>query len=555
MADPRSLARDQSAEEYQPHIGITPQGGAAGFAAAPPVANTGLTDGIKALSGIEPALNNFVDAREADDKVKDTARARADALANAMELSAAVKAGKIAPTQSKWYMEAYKQQYGEVLGDQWTAEAKQAWSTNPDRNSDNPNAADNFIKQFTADKLKSVGGDQAVLAGAVPRLQAMGNTMREAQATYTNHQVAEKNLENFGTLVSGDVDTFINAHGGMSEATLNDQIKQRVKLASLQGVDFESANKEVVNAFVNKARETGSFAMLKTLKSIDHIGNNPKYASAIRGAEDAIVSRAAANESRAWTAQQRADKAAAKSGAATMVEWIIDNPGKPVPPEMKKSLARIDPTTLIEVDKWHTHDVGNVEKQTPQEIDRVEKAIYAAGPDAQNEVSRQITTGVLKDPSEVKRLLGVARELSENHLASDKTFQDAEQRIKEFGQASNMGSKELLLNPQAVDDGILGYKREYVQWRIAHPTASFLERQDKSDELEAAYIKNIKTTGSKIKIDDGYVPGSARNLPAPAVQPLPSGGMRATGSTALTSPLSTTEQARRDELLRKQQGN
>jgi len=195
---------------------------------APPIRSTGLEDGIKALSGIEPTLNNFIGERVANEKIVDTDKARADALSSALEYSAAVKAGKIAPTNSKWYMEAYKHQYGEVLADQWKAEATTAWSTNPDRNSDNPNAADAFIQKFTADKLASVGNDPHVLAGATPKLAQMGASMREAQAAYTNKQVTEKNLENFGTLVSTDVDAYTKARGTMSDATLRDNIKERV---------------------------------------------------------------------------------------------------------------------------------------------------------------------------------------------------------------------------------------------------------------------------------------------------------------------------------------
>lgn len=530
MADPRSFNRDQSADAFSPHTSLQTPGGGGTFIAAPAVTDGGLGEGIKALAGIEPALGAFVEARSAEQKERDTTAGRDAALVSAMEHGEAVRTGRIPANQSKWFMIGYKHQYGEVLGEKWTAEAKAAWAVNPDRNSDSPGAADEFIRKFTEEKLASgAGADPYVRSGLTPKLAHMQTVIRTAQAEWSAKQVTEKNLENFGQLVSGDIDAFINGRGAVSEAQLREAITARDRQARLMGVDNDAINKEIVQAFVNKARETGSFAMLKTLRGLEHIGNNPKYGAAIRVAEDAIVARAASNESRAWTAEQRADKVAAKAGLSSAMGWIIENPGKPLPDELRRVLNRIDPKALVDAEAYRNTDSKNHQQMTPAQIYNVERQVHAAGLDAENVAGRLILSGAVPDPAEAKRILAESRAVGQ--ITSEKEYTNLGARVKELATTAFITGKEVMLDPQAIGDGIYGAEREYIRWRRANPMASDMEKHVKAEELQSFFIKQIKSY-SKISASlptdydgaAGNAPGTPRPPPPPKLGPDPGPG-------------------------------
>jgi hypothetical protein len=489
MADPR-FSREQV--EFNPdRVGMRPSAPTASLNFVPPPRSTGFDDAMKALSSLEPAIDGFLEKKQKELSDKDLKAGREAAMKEALEYGEAVRQGKLAPNQSKWFMKGYKAQYGELLGQQWAQEAKSAWEGSDAKNSDKPDAANGFITDFIKGKLNSAAGlDPDVREGLLPQMTHMRGSIMAAQSAYSAEQVKQRNLEVAGGLISGDIDKYAN--GQMTLDQLMVSIKDRDKFAKVQGVNPDDFNKMIVESFTAKAREKGDRRLLDAVKSYQYVGNNPKYQNALRSADDAILSRQASQESLAWTRYQRQMHEQSRMGVINVYAALgkMQDAGMTpeVTPEMRKYLEGTgDPEAVTKATSYAKTLREGQQEDRPMDVNDAYKRIFMSGPNAPQELDAMILGKQIKSKDNIVALHSLVRSVSQ--ITNDDFFNKPAERIRVLALQGEFGKPGIDTN--AVADAVDGYQREYAKWRMANPQATEMDRMAISQKLEQAFMTHL----------------------------------------------------------------
>lgn len=500
MADPRDFARPDTSQQFRPDRAeqIRPNATPPSVTPVPGInPDFSATDqGLKGLGTLMPELNQFIDRKDRENSEAEIQAGRQKQLELAMDSAEAVRQGKLAPNQSKWFMKGYKAQYGELLGDQWALEAKTAWMGGEAKNSDDPTAAATFLRDFTAKKLGSAAGmDPDVRAGLLPRLANMHSAIMSAQAEYSSQQVYEKNLEIVGQLIAGEIDTFINAHGNMSMEELFTRVKSRDAAGRLQGVKNDDLNKAVVQAVISKARETGSTSLLNILKKYPTVGNNPKYLDTIRSAADAIESKALARASHAMAIEARNIRVAGQRAFATVFDTLLKQREQGIRPHLTAENIDLlkksgDAETGVKALKLMEDQGSEFDKPRPQEMVAMYKAL-AAAPEGRrySEVEVLIDSGLVRDRETARLALGIAKQLDDEKIQSHSAYTEGTSRIQRLADQTAMGPTQI--DPTAVNEATSAFQRDFTIWMATHPGATNVEVDKQKNDLIDKYLQQL----------------------------------------------------------------
>jgi hypothetical protein len=494
MADPKDFRRGApGADVYDPERGtaggLKPAAPATTNVYVPPPKSTMTDDAVKALAGIEPALDHYFAKKTKEVSEQDLERGRQAALENALEMGEAVRQGKVAPNESKWFMKGYKAQYGENVGQQWALEAKTQWEQSEAKNSDDPKAVERFLLDFTQKKLQDPASrDPDVRAGLTPVLAKTRTALMAAQTEYTAAKVKETHLNNVGVAVSNDLDLYRS--GRMTAEQLMASIQQKDGAAKLMGVDPVEFNKSIVAAVTNKARELNDPNLLKVLKSYQYIGNNPKYAGAIRTAEDAIISRSATMANLAYTQMMRQRAEQERVGMIKVYDMLLDqrkNGGEiRMTPEIELEMKKTgQPDAYTKTMAFINTMRGDGEHMSVDEINRLNQAIIAAGPNGLAALDYMAPS--IKNERVYNQLRSIAQ--ASTDLTNDRVFTDTTARIEKYAGQGEFGPTPI--DPRARRDAIAEFRTQYVQWVARNPQTSPQERDAFALKLEQSVTDRL----------------------------------------------------------------
>lgn len=538
MADPNAVRRPTP--DFNPQVGFNPNSNPAGSSFNPVLAprTSSLDEGLRALMQLEPKLDAFMAKADKEQEEKDTAAGREAALKEALSYGDAVKQGKISPTQSKWFMKGYKSQYGETIGQQWALEAKTAWSEGEAKNSDDPEAAKKFIQNFIHTKLQDPASqDEDVRAGLLPLLRNTGSTIMAAQAEYQAKKVKETHLDNVGIAISNDIDLF--RQGKMSRDQLLQSIQQRDSAGLLMGIDKEDMKKTLVAAFTEKAKVTGDASLLTTLKSIPFIGNNPKYAAAISSADLHITSKSAAEESRAFTRQQRARAEQERVGMLNIYDMLSAKSlkgEKIVPSAELYAAARAtgNPQAFVAVNAFIDKMNENSQKDDPQVVKDAMLQVARGGPNAM-QIAEDLIQSKINDKTNIATLISYAR--TAESFQNDRSFWGPAQEIL------NTGPKGMDGTPATVTrDAADKYQTMYLEFLNTNPKATESEKMKFAVEAKRMLVETLtphmlgggRVIGGGVSVDLPAILASSKTaeealskVPKPALQALTDEQLRA----------------------------
>lgn len=495
MADPRDFYRADTTQQFRPdrQVGITPRAQAPGIVAVPGLlpAPTVTDKGLSVLAQLAPELEGIAAQRQRELSEEEIQAGREAALREAKEFGDAVREGKIAPNQSKWFMKGYKLQYGENLGQQWAMEAKVAWESSEAKNSDNPNAARDFLTQFTQEKFKTAAAmDPDVRAGLMPNLGRAHSTIMAAQAEYSAIKVREQHLENVGVAISNDLDLL--AAGKMTRADFLKTLESRDKQGILMGINKEDMTKSIVQAVTNKARSSNSMGVLKILDDYRFVGKNPKYASAIRAAEDGIISRSAALESQAWTREQRARQERERVGMTHIFDALYDQHSRGEEPRLTPDIVATMKSVGTPQAFSQTLSMFNTMKDKAQEMDvkevnRTTMDVIQAGPQALARLDYLVESGQVKNLAVYGQLRSIAQAAVD--LTNDRTFVDFTQRVKTYADKAEVG--KAMIDPYAGEKVTNEFRYRYIQWVRNNPSADQNDRDIFAQKLSEQMFKAV----------------------------------------------------------------
>lgn len=498
MADPRDYARPDAGQNYRPDrsVGVAPAAASTGLnvvQAIGPQPNSVTDQATKALSGLMPALEAIAEKQTKQQTEEELQAGREAALAQGVEYAEAVSSGKLPANQSPFFMKGYKTQYGENLGQQWAMEAKVKWEQSAEKNSDDPTAIRAFLTSFTQEKLKTAPSQDAdIRAGMLPYLGKAHGALIAAQTEYSGKKVQEQHLENVGIAIMTDLDLL--GSGKMTRDQFLKSLEGRDAAALSIGVNKDDMTKSIVAAVTDKARRTGNMSVLKILDDYKFVGKNPKYAAAIRGAEDAIISRAASNESRAWTAQQRARQVREDTGLTAIYDKFFDQlrNGEDVriTPQIATDAKAIGTSAALPQVMAFFKTMKDQSQETPvKEQDRMANAILNAGPQGLAALTYLVTTDQVKGTKTYDYLRRIAE--TGRDLTNDRVFLDHTQRIFQYGQRTEYG--KAIINPMAVEKTMNEFRYRYTQWVSQNPATDPQQRDQYAAKLSDEMKKTLDT--------------------------------------------------------------
>jgi hypothetical protein len=174
-------------------------------------AGQGLKDLAGALSDLAPNLQRFADSQIEDEKKKGSAKA-ISLFEEVQETGKQIKAGEIAPHESKWFRLAAREQYGRLSAAKFAGDLQAAITSDPNLK-ESTSAKDfdafeaNFRKQWLTEHVGE-DADPALDAGFGPRAEESMLNIRNGwieqagkrlengvlEATYQEHQVTISEL-------------------------------------------------------------------------------------------------------------------------------------------------------------------------------------------------------------------------------------------------------------------------------------------------------------------------------------------------------------------------
>lgn len=273
---------------------------------------------VDALSGLQPQLKGYLTEAREEKKQSDIDEGRAAALKNALEWGAAVSQGLVDPQSSEWFMKAYKEQYGRVLGQKVIAEAEAEWFNSEGFNSGDTASfepfADSVRKKYITD-----GMDADTLAGLIPVLDNGMSSLRSTHVRNSAEIIRKNALENWSTDAANQIDEIFKTGSFSSEAdyqAIYDKLgvlEAHAKVAGYVATPSD-LNNIMVDLLITKAVETNDTRYLKVLEN--HRGNmsagltlygREKIAgarSAIQTSRNAAYARSVAADAAALTLRQ-----------------------------------------------------------------------------------------------------------------------------------------------------------------------------------------------------------------------------------------------------------
>lgn len=346
MADPNRQPRRVAPELELSTVGLRPAATGA-FNYAPPPQEKGFADALKALSQVEPQIEAIASQISEKNRKRDEAEGQQRALeAGGMSEEEAIKAGKLSVTDSSAFRIGYRTQYWRTQAVGWANEGREAWVKSGAPNSDDPQAAQKFLQQFFADKLKDVKDPHAREA-ALPVIQQSVANIIQAQSEFRQKRQMSDHLHNFGIEATSVINDVMS--GRLSNQAAAAKFQDIELRAKGSGVDIDKLHEEFVLAVTNKARALTSTAPLELLKLNPKIAGVPKYESAIRSAADAIQSKAMSMESLRMSRLAHAERLAEKKALADAFTLAVKLGGRDLPPDYLEKLAQANPQAVPSV--------------------------------------------------------------------------------------------------------------------------------------------------------------------------------------------------------------
>lgn len=276
-------------------------------------------DVATALAQVNPKLNNFIEDKFAQDAKEEARDSEAKAMVSqAKSYQEAIDKGEIQPGQSPLYQRVFNETVAKndaITGAQ--AKLTQKWyaADNPIRNSQDPAEIQKWMAENTKEMLEGKSVDY--IKGFTPTLNQVKQNLTQSWISENVKNIETENKNAFGTLMRSRILSMAKTHSPeqIADALANDAIPQQ-----FAGLKRQDINTLQAQAIIDAAHATGNTNLLKIGyadrpdiknpgKMIPGVFTIPGFTAHAQQAETAILSKAHVQESRALTAQSKADSA------------------------------------------------------------------------------------------------------------------------------------------------------------------------------------------------------------------------------------------------------
>jgi hypothetical protein len=291
-----------------------------------------------ALRDLNPALNNYLGVQADKINAADFEQGQLAYTKAKTALKEAVDTGKVAPGYSPAFQRGYQQGQLRMMGLDYDEKMRAAYSQSAAANSDDPNAFQSFVSDFTSQYVQANN-----IAGSfhpVDVAQSFNPAMDAAQrslAAFHVEQRAKTMEDNWQINTQNEISTTIdNAHANaftpeQTAAAVSGVIGKAMANGWHDKTDF---NRNVVDLVAAKAVGSGDAGMLDILKHIPSgpggtVGNTTYARDKALEATQRISNQQRENQRWDWAQQDRAftlqsQQWAQQEHAHTMQDWAIE---------------------------------------------------------------------------------------------------------------------------------------------------------------------------------------------------------------------------------------
>lgn len=506
-------------------------------------AGANLRDLAQGLRQFDSGLNSYFEEEQKKKEAEDAVLAEADFhRSNGKGYAAGVADGTIPAQASQAYVKTWKalegQTAGRVLEQKFWADYE-SWGG---KNSEDPNAFQTFYQGWLKDNI-SDSQDPKVLAGLLPRLRSLSDTATQRWISdkdkATRQGMSDAAGAAAGNAIKDARTTALTTGKSVDyEGTYTKLDTLRTTLAGSGHTDVANDRTmiDTVTAMAIEQRDPRWLGYLdRKIPGKDYsLADTPYGRDVKQKTIDALDTIHRRNVTEARTEQTAQDKKTKEDATRGAINWLLENPGKPVPEEIMLKGEKVD---------------GSFRKDVLQWGEQLRSAKKSANSEAVSEVNRNIINGGGMRTFKAAMDHGVFAGDPEGMRAAYKLAEDVEKSGVVFGDIMKssaatdiMGtikqrtfSKDDLSQPFAPeglsDTGLAAqydFKQMVLQWALQNPEAAkdplkreeaiakigklITERLGRKDEGagEATYDRR-----GMEKLPNPYRPGQAVPTPTP----------------------------------------
>ncbi|MBO6814558.1 MAG: hypothetical protein JJ891_06845 [Rhizobiaceae bacterium] len=421
---------------------------------------------------------------------------------NSMGYAEAVRQGLIPPNASPLFVEAYKNQQGNLEGTRLRSGFTAAYNQWDGRNSDDPEEFQNFLQDFIANSVTT--DDPDILAGLNPHLQGIAqsaydmHTAERGRAVYSG--AISTNGALAGELIDQASDEGLSTGQGTDYDQLWGQIADQREEAISTGILEADYDKTLVEAITAKAVEHGDPELLqmldRQLPGHDYsLSSYPEYRDIKASAMDELERMNNARMKAMDDAQKKIDQEREDTIVRTATRVLVEDPNAEVPEDIMQEWEKYDPqarATYLDIRKKLLE--GGAEED-PQELLLLHREISeGAGNDR---VNQAVQEGIIRSHTEYKRALDAVDKYAKSRKEGGGILKGATQnrfrkiistRTAPDGLTDPFGTKGLN------DEGLQAtqdFENMLLDWELANPNASQVEIEKAVNEIGELVIKRI----------------------------------------------------------------
>lgn len=457
------------------------------------------------LAAFDDGLSGFLAKRNKEKDDADKIRgAAAFNQNNQTGWSEAVKKGLVSPHSSPVFMEAYKKSQGNLAGIRLREEFNSAYLQWEGRNSNDPEAFQNFLGGFIKERVQTEDVD--VLRGLTPHLETL---TEDAYAVFGKERGASAYSGSVNTraAVSGETIDYANSSGLASEigtdyaALQQDLLDQRAE-ALASGIRHEDYDKQLVKTITTKAIEHGDPALLDLLDvELDEYGGQklsslPDYSSIKQTTLEALETDARQREVDRDKRQAKLDKAAEDKVVRGVMDSLAEDPMAEIPEEAIREWSKYDPMarTKLETARKTLLDANTAED--PEDILMIERMIQEGATTA--DLFEMVNDGTIRDPGTLRTALDRMEKRRTARLKGDGilTSQTAKRLLSTIKERTTpdelMGG---MFAPDGLTDEGLEATKDFemmlIQWEEQNPDATLMDREKFLNEAGEIVLRRI----------------------------------------------------------------
>jgi hypothetical protein len=449
---------------------------------------------------------------------------RTDArLQNRKGFNEAIKAGLIPEAKSPYFLKGMEEQLARIESDRFDGALREFYAKSKSQHQ--PDITD-FIGGFTSDYLKLNG-----LEGGSPEFQTvfqnnLSNSISNLQTQHVQRWETEQSQIVRDRLYQ-ETATAVDSLVYRSHEDQALDIQNRVSSLVTNGLSGHDANKAVIDAIHDKAREHGDASILDLMDHID-TGNGKlgktQYAKDMRDqAEQHIFARQREVASAEWTNHEHNKKLASENLWAEAATRIGKDPTSDIS-DLTSMAEKIDPQTAKNMREYkdYVHTQNLKVYEDPNDVSKLYSDIYA-GTATHEQIAQMVQAGKLnpdrvayahRDLEEAKKHTEALSDPDFNRVIEETatTITNGEYQATPETRAKALAAKNLL-------------RRSIIEFRTKNPNASHME----------TYDQLVKNQGIVLK---GVSPDSAVSLP-PSTTGAVLGPKLSSSSTGASAPAQT----------------